>query len=98
MILFNWYFGQYVLARYVSLLMRPSKPLERPKILHLASLASHDIAARLRYVEGNLRPEWESRPYQFLVPGDLEDDMLRQTSPHPIDQDSLDRTLIGYCI
>lgn len=72
--------------------------MQKPKVLHLASLASHDIAVRLRTVEENLRPEWESRPYQFIVPDDIKHDILRQNSPHPIDQDSLDRTLIGYCI
>lgn len=45
-----------------------------------------------------MRPEWESRPYQYLVPEGLRQDMIRQPSPHPIDQDSLDRTLIGYCV
>ncbi|KAH5584716.1 hypothetical protein HBI24_088410 [Parastagonospora nodorum] len=74
------------------------KPLERPKTIHLASLASHDIAARLRYTEAGLRPEWESRPYQYAVPDGLRQDMLRQSSPQSIDQDSLDRTLIGYCV
>jgi hypothetical protein len=74
------------------------KPLERPKTVQLASLASHDIAIRLRYMEEGMRPEWESRPYQYIVPDELRQDMLRQASPHPIDQDSLDRTLIGYCI
>ncbi|KAF1957362.1 leucine rich repeat protein [Byssothecium circinans] len=73
-------------------------PLQRPKTLHLASLASHDIAVRLRYVEEGLRPEWESRPYQFIVPASVRHDILRQSSPTPIDGDSLDRTLIGYCI
>ncbi|KAF2750253.1 leucine rich repeat protein-like protein [Sporormia fimetaria CBS 119925] len=73
-------------------------PLQKPKKLHLASLASHDVAVRLRYVEGGLRPEWESRPYQFIVPDDVKRDILRQASPHPMDQDSLDRTLIGYCV
>lgn len=72
--------------------------MQKPKVLHLASLASHDIAVRLRYVEEHLRPEWESRPYQFIVPDAVKHDILRQASPHPIDQDSLDRTLIGYCI
>lgn len=75
-----------------------SLPLQKPKTLHLASLASHDIAVRLRYVEEGLRPEWESRPYLFIVPDDVKHDILRQASPHPIDQNSLDRTLIGYCI
>lgn len=28
----------------------------------------------------------------------MHQDVVRQASPHPIDQDSLDRTLIGYCI
>ncbi|KAH8733218.1 leucine rich repeat protein-like protein [Phaeosphaeriaceae sp. PMI808] len=74
------------------------KPLERPKTVHLASLASHDIATRLRYMEVGMRPEWESRPYQYNVPDDLRQDTLRQASPHPVDQDSLDRTLTGYCI
>lgn len=74
------------------------KPLERPKTIHLASLASHDIAMRLRYVEEGMRPEWESRPYSFLGPEELHHDMLRQASPRPIDEDSLDRTLIGYCV
>jgi hypothetical protein len=72
--------------------------MERPKTIHLASLASHDIAARLRYMEAGLRPEWETRPYQYSVPDTMRQDMLRQASPHPIDQDSLDRTLIGYCV
>ena len=72
--------------------------MERQKTLHLASLASHDIAIRLRHVEEGLRPEWESRPYQFLVPDELDHELGRHASPRPIDQDSLDRTLIGYCI
>lgn len=74
------------------------KPLERPRVLHLASLASRDIAVRLRNVEAALRPEWESRPYEYLVPEDVHHDIERQASPHPMDQESLDRTLIGYCI
>jgi hypothetical protein len=77
--------------------------MERPKTLHLASLASHDIAIRLRHVEETLRPEWESRPYQFLVPNqvqnDIHHDMQHDVYPDvSIDQDSLDRTLIGYCV
>lgn len=74
------------------------KPLERPKVLHLASLASRDIAVRLRLVEANLRPEWETRPFDFLVPEDVQQDIVRQESPHPMDPDSLDRTLTGYCV
>lgn len=66
--------------------------------MYLASLASHDIAARLRYMESGLRPEWESRPYAYNVPEGLSQEILRQPSPHPMDQDSLDRTLIGYCV
>lgn len=45
-----------------------------------------------------MRPEWESRPYEFLVPEDVEHDIIRQSDPLPIDQNSLDRTLIGYCV
>lgn len=82
----------------LSLLTVLRKPLERPKTIHLASLASHDIAIRLRHTEEIMRPEWESRPYQFMVPDELRHEMFRQPSPHPIDQDSLDRTLTGYCI
>ncbi|KAI4606305.1 hypothetical protein J4E83_010113 [Alternaria metachromatica] len=74
------------------------KPLERPKVLHLASLASRDIAVRLRSIEASLRPEWETRPFDFLVPDEVYHDVARQESPHPMDQDSLDRTLIGYCV
>ncbi|EMD92050.1 hypothetical protein COCC4DRAFT_74129 [Bipolaris maydis ATCC 48331] len=74
------------------------KPLERPKVLQLASLASRDIAVRLQYVESSLRPEWETRPLDFLVPEEVHQDIVRQESPHPMDPDSLDRTLIGYCI
>jgi hypothetical protein len=73
-------------------------PLQRPKVLHLASLASHDIAVRLRYVEENLRPEWESRPYHFIVPDKVKHDIFRQTTTQAIDQDSMDRTLVGYCV
>ncbi|KAF2474105.1 leucine rich repeat protein-like protein [Lindgomyces ingoldianus] len=73
-------------------------PLQRPKVIHLASLASHDIAVRLRYVEEELRPEWESRPYQFTVPDDVKRDILTHASPRPIDHETLDRTLVGYCI
>lgn len=75
-----------------------SKPLERPKTIHLASLSSHDIALRLRLVEEGLRPEWESRPYQTLVPEVLHQEMLRQPVSTSMDQGSLDRTLIAYCV
>ncbi|KAH6622075.1 leucine rich repeat protein-like protein [Boeremia exigua] len=74
------------------------KPLEKPKTFHLASLASHDIAVRLRSVEEALRPEWESRPYHFGVPESVKEDIMRQPQVHSMDQDSLDRTLIGYCL
>ncbi|KAF2205843.1 leucine rich repeat protein-like protein [Delitschia confertaspora ATCC 74209] len=73
-------------------------PLLKPKKFQLASLASHDIALRLRHVEEHLRPEWESRPYHFIVPDDVKYDILSRSSEQPIDQDSLDRTLIGYCV
>ena len=73
-------------------------PLQRPKVLYLASLASHDIAFRLREVEEVMRPEWESRPYQFVVPDDVKRDILGRSTSHPIDKDSLDKTLIGYCV
>ena len=72
--------------------------MHKPKVMHLASLASRDIAVRLRSVEEKLRPEWESRPYQFIVPDDVKRDMLQHSSPAPIDGDSFERTLIAYCV
>lgn len=74
-------------------------PLHKQKTLKLATLASHDIAVRLRSVEVRLRPEWESRPYLFMVPDEVKDEILRDASPRIADSlDSLDRTLIAYCM
>lgn len=72
-------------------------PLHKPKVLYLATNAAADIALRLRHIEERLRPEWESRPYTYLVPDEVKSDILRNSSPHVVDVDSLDRTLIGYC-
>lgn len=72
-------------------------PLQKPKTLSLAAAAAGDIAVRLRYIEERLRPEWESRPYTYVVPDEVKNDILRNSSPHIVDLDSLDRTLVGYC-
>jgi hypothetical protein len=90
--------GKLLSGKVLISLIVDRKPFERAKTIQLASLASHDIASRLRQTEEGMRPEWESRPYQYTVPEELRQDMLRQPSPHPMDQDSLDRTLIGYCV
>ncbi len=80
-------------------LISPRKPLEKQKVLHLASLASHDIALRLRHVEQHLRPGWQTRPYTFSVPPELEIEVLHASSPeHAENPDVLDRTLVAYCI
>ncbi|KAF2755947.1 leucine rich repeat protein-like protein [Pseudovirgaria hyperparasitica] len=75
-------------------------PLRKPKVFQLASLASHEIAIRLRAMEEQLRPEWESRPFKLFLPKNVSDDILRNANAnaHAVDLDSLDRTLIGYCV
>ncbi|KAF2457042.1 hypothetical protein BDY21DRAFT_392022 [Lineolata rhizophorae] len=73
-------------------------PLQPPKVLYLASLASRDIAIRLRHVETFLRPEWESRPYMFMVPEDVRREILAERSPERVPEDYFDRTLTAYCI
>lgn len=77
-------------------------PLQKPKVLYLASLASHDIAVRLHHVEGDLRPEWESRPYTYMVPDEVKQEIFSSSgshlAPHQIGPDSFDRTLVAYCI
>jgi hypothetical protein len=73
--------------------------MKKPKVLNLASIASHDIAVRLRSVEVRLRPEWESRPYLFKVPDEVKNEILRDTSPQITDPlDSFDRVLVAYCV
>ncbi|KAK8179734.1 hypothetical protein BC567DRAFT_242328 [Phyllosticta citribraziliensis] len=73
-------------------------PLQKPKVLLMASLAAKDIAVRLHHVEHHLRPEWEPRPYIFLVPDAAKEEILNSTTFENIDETSLDRTLCAYCI
>ncbi|KAJ9662985.1 hypothetical protein H2201_005863 [Coniosporium apollinis] len=73
----------------------PRKPA---KVLYLASLASKDIALRLRQIDERLRREWESRPYHFLVPDDVKREILRNSESQPIDLDSFDDLLSAYCV
>lgn len=73
-------------------------PLQQQKTLHLASLASRDIASRFRQVEEFLRPEWESRPYFVQDPDHTRADSIAIPAGPPVDADSFDRTLIAYCV
>ena len=72
--------------------------MQRPKTLHLASLAASDIAARLRQVENSLRPEWETRPYSLAASPQVREEILEATIHYPMTADSFDRTLCAYCI
>ena len=74
------------------------RPLEKPKTLYLASLASHEIATRLHHVENFLRPECAHRLFRFLVPPELEEHMLASVSSDAEEHCCLDRTLTAYCI
>ncbi|KAF2142978.1 uncharacterized protein K452DRAFT_225981 [Aplosporella prunicola CBS 121167] len=73
-------------------------PLQKPKVLLMASLAAGDIAVRLHHVEHFLRPEWEPRPYVFLVPNAVKEEIVSTTITDKIDENSLVRTLCAYCI
>ncbi|WPH00767.1 Hypothetical protein R9X50_00359700 [Acrodontium crateriforme] len=73
------------------------QPLQRAKHLYLASSASHEIAARLRYAENFLRPECEHRLLRFQAPPDV-GKILLPTITSEDEHGSLDRTLSAYCI
>ncbi|KAK7550395.1 leucine rich repeat protein-like protein [Phyllosticta citricarpa] len=73
-------------------------PLQKPKVLLMASLAAKEISVRLHHVEHYLRPEWEPRPYIFLVPDAAKKEILNTATFEKIDEASLDRTLCAYCI
>jgi hypothetical protein len=91
--------------RYVKLLQldktctqRSRTPLKPAKVLSFAGLASREIAVRLRSIEKRLRPEWESRPYQYHVPRDVSEQISRDPSPYTANTDSLVDTLTAYCV
>lgn len=73
-------------------------PMQKPKTLLMASLAAGDIATRLHHVDHFLRPEWEPRPYIFLVPDAVKEQIVATSTIQKIDESSLDRTICAYCI
>ncbi|KAL0262204.1 hypothetical protein SLS55_003643 [Diplodia seriata] len=73
-------------------------PMQKPKTLLMASLAAGDIATRLHHVDQFLRPEWDPRPYIFLVPETVKAQINTTLTPQTVDEMSLDRTLCAYCI
>lgn len=73
-------------------------PMQKSKTLLMASLAAGDIATRLHHVDHYLRPEWEPRPYIFLVPDIVKEQILATSVSQSIDETSLDRTICAYCI
>lgn len=72
-------------------------PFQKPKVLQLASLASYDIALRVRQVEHILRPNWLQRPYICEMPAKIEE-QFQPDDPPASDDDQFDRTLIAYCV
>lgn len=74
------------------------QPLQKPRTLHLASSASHEIAARLHFSENFLRPECGHRLFRFVAPVDV-DDLIPPPAASDVEEHScLDRTLIAYCV
>ena len=73
------------------------KPLQPAKHLHLASTQSYEIAARLHYAEGFLRPECGHRLLKFNAPKEV-DRMLAVPAAPSQEHCSFDRTLSAYCI
>ena len=73
------------------------QPLQPAKHLHLASAQSYEIAARLHYAEGFLRPECGHRLFKLSAPKEV-DRMLAVPAPPSQEHCSFDRTLSAYCI
>ena len=73
------------------------QPMQRPKTLYLASAASHEIAARLHFVENYLRPECGYRLFKFSAPTEVEE-LLAPAVASDEQHSCLDRTLIAYCV
>jgi hypothetical protein len=73
------------------------QPLQPARRLCLASLASHEIAARLHHVENFLRPECGHRLFRFSIPAEVEN-LLAAPVPTDDEHSGLDRTLSAYCI
>ncbi|KAK3717810.1 hypothetical protein LTR37_005581 [Vermiconidia calcicola] len=73
------------------------QPLQPPKTLHLASLWSHEVAARLYFAENFLRPECGHRLLKFIAPPEVED-LIAPSVPTDEEHGCLDRTLAAYSI
>ena len=73
------------------------QPLQAPKTLHLASAASHEIAARLHFAENFLRPECVHRLFKFVTPPEVEH-LLAPPAASDQEHSCLDRTLAAYCV
>ena len=74
------------------------QPLQKPRVLHLASAASFEIAARLHWSENFLRPECDYRIFKFRVPMEVDDLLQPLAAPDVEDHNCFERTLIGYCV
>ncbi|EME43507.1 hypothetical protein DOTSEDRAFT_72772 [Dothistroma septosporum NZE10] len=74
------------------------QPLQKARTLHLASAASHEIAARLCFSENYLRPECGHRLFRFIAPADVEDLMAPPVDSSIEEHCCLDRSLIAYCV
>ncbi|CAK4017834.1 Hypothetical predicted protein [Lecanosticta acicola] len=74
------------------------QPLQKARTLYLASSASHEIAARLRFSENFLRPECGYRLYRFSAPPEVEDLLVPPAAADVEEHCCLDRTLIAYCV
>lgn len=74
------------------------QPLQKPKILYLASSASYDIAARLHLANNFLRPECAQRLFGWTVPHEVDDLLAPPASAEADEHNCLDRTLIAFCV
>ncbi|KAK4992021.1 hypothetical protein LTR50_001417 [Elasticomyces elasticus] len=74
------------------------QPMQRPKTLYLASLASYDIAIKLHHAENVFRPEYGYRIFQLSIPAAVEDQLLPPVDSEIEEHNCLDRTLVAHCI
>ncbi|EME81913.1 uncharacterized protein MYCFIDRAFT_10355, partial [Pseudocercospora fijiensis CIRAD86] len=74
------------------------QPLQKPRILYLASSSSHEIAARLHWCENYLRPECGHRLFRFVAPIEVEDLLAPPADSNLEEHSCLDRSLIAYCV
>ncbi|KXT04875.1 hypothetical protein AC578_3468 [Pseudocercospora eumusae] len=74
------------------------QPLQKPRVLYLASSSSHEIAARLHWCENYLRPECGHRLFKFIAPIEVEDLLAPPSDSNLEEHSCLDRTLIAYCV